>query len=94
MITVKEDTTFVGISELRTHIDEILEESKKHKVLIGRRNKPVAVLINMERFHQMESTLDLLEDFALGFLAKERELKSKDFDYLDIETVKKKLKIK
>ena len=71
MITIKEDTTIVGISEFRTHIDEILEESKKHRVLIGRRNKPVAVLINMEKFHQMESTLDLLEDFALGFLAKE-----------------------
>ena len=94
MITVKEDTTLVGISEFRTHIDEILEESKKHKVLIGRRNKPVAVLINMEKFHQMEETLDLLEDFALGFLAKERESQSKASDYLDIETVKKKLKIK
>ena len=94
MITVKEDTTIVGISEFRTHMDEILEESKKHRVLIGRRNKPVAVLINMEKFRQMETTLDLLEDFALGFLAKERESRSKDFDYLDIETVKKKLKIK
>ena len=94
MITVKEDTTLVGISEFRTHADEILEESKKHQVLIGRRNKPVAVLLNMEKFHQMEATLDLLEDFALGFLAKERESKSKASDYLDIETVKKKLKIK
>ena len=94
MITVKEDTTLVGISELRTHINEILEETKKHKVLIGKRNKPVAVLINMEKFHQMEATLDLLEDFALGFLAKERESQSKASDYLDIETVKKKLKIK
>ena len=94
MITVKEDTTLVGISELRTHIDEILEESKKHKVLIGRRNKPVAVLINMEKFHQMETTLDLLEDFALGFLAKEREAQANPSDYLDMETVKRRLKIK
>ena len=94
MITVKEDTTLVGISELRTHIDEILEQTKKHKVLIGKRNKPVAVLINMEKFHQMEATLDLLEDFALGFLAQERESQSKASDYVDIETVKKKLKIK
>lgn len=94
MITVKEDTTLVGVSEFRTHIDEIIEETKKHKVLIGRRNKPVAVLINMEKFHQMESTLDLLEDFALGFLAKERESQSKSSDYLDIEIVKKKMQIK
>ena len=94
MITVKEDTTLVGISEFRTHMDEILEESQKHKVLIGRRNKPVAVLINMEKFHQMETTLDLLEDFALGFLAQERESHSKASDYWAIETVKRRLKIK
>lgn len=94
MITVKEDTTLVGVSEFRTHVDEIIEETKKHKVLIGKRNKPVAVLINMEKFHQMESTLDLLEDFALGFLAQERESQSKSSDYLDIEIVKKKMKIK
>jgi len=39
MITIKEDTTLVGVSELRTKMDEILKESKKHKVLIEKRNK-------------------------------------------------------
>jgi prevent-host-death family protein len=85
MITVKEDTTLVGVSELRTNIDKILEESKKHKVMIGRRNKPVAVLMDMEKYNQMEATLELLEDFALGFMAKERDSKTKISDYLDIQ---------
>ena len=92
MITVKEDTTLVGVSELRTNIDKILEESKKHKVLIGRRNKPVAVLMSTERFNQIEQTLELLEDVALGYLAKEREAASKPSDYIPIEEFKKKLK--
>lgn len=92
MITVKENTTLVGISELRTNIDKILEESKKHKVLIGRRNKPVAVLVSTERFNQIEQTLELLEDVALGYLAKEREAASKPSDYIPIEELKKKLK--
>lgn len=92
MITVKEDTTLVGISELRTNIDKILEESKKHKVLIERRNKPVAVLLAVERYNQIEEILDLLEDAALGLLAKERESKSKTSDYLDIPEAEKKIK--
>ena len=85
MITVKEDTTLVGISELRTHIEAILEESKKHKIVIGRRNKPVAVLLDMEKYNRMEHSLELLEDFVLGFLAKERDAKTKSSDYVDIE---------
>lgn len=94
MITIKEDTTLVGISELRTHIDKIIEESKKHKVLIERRNKPVAVLMAMERYNQIEEILDLLEDTALGLLAKERESKSKPSDYIDIKAAEKKIKTK
>lgn len=92
MITVKEDTALVGISELRTNIDRILEETKKHKVLIERRNKPVAVLLAIERYTDIEKILDVLEDVALGYLAKERELHSKPEDYLDIEVVEKKIK--
>ena len=94
MITIKENTTLVGVSELRTHIDEILEESKKHKVLIGKRNKPVAVLMSMEKYNQIETTLDALEDYALGFLARERETQSKSSDYADIREVYKKIKSK
>ncbi len=94
MITVKEDTTMVGVSELRTHIEEILEHSRKYKVLIGKRNKPIAVLLDMEKFNRMEHTLDLLEDFALAFLAKERDTKTKPTDYLGIEKILKQLKDK
>lgn len=35
-------------------MDEILEESKKHKVLIEKRNKPVAVLMAMEDYEKGE----------------------------------------
>ena len=92
MITIKEETTIVGVSELRTHIDKILRESKKHKVLIGRRNKPLAVLMSTERYEKIEKTLELLEDVALGFLAKEREKSSKSADYIAIEDAIKKIK--
>ena len=92
MITVKEDTTLVGVSELRTNIDRVLEEAKKHKVLIEKRNKPVAVLFTIERYERMEEILDALEDIALGYLAREREAASKPEDYLDIHKVEDRVK--
>ena len=92
MITIKEDTTLVGVSELRSGLEAILEESKKHKVLIGRRNKPIAVLIDIERYKEMEAVIELVEDFTLGFLAKERDKSSKSSDYITLEEALKKLK--
>ena len=92
MITVKEDTTLVGVSELRTNINQVLEEARKHKVLIGKRNKPVAVLLAIKRYDEIEEILNTLEDVALGYLAKERESHSKPTDYLDIEKAEGKIK--
>ena len=92
MMTIKEDTTLVGISELRTQIDKILEASKKHKVIIERRNKPVAILMSPERYNQIEQTLELLEDTALGYFAQERVSQSSPSDYVDIEEAKRKIK--
>ena len=77
MITLKENTTLVGISELRTKIDAILEEIKKHHVMIEKRNKPVAMLLSIEEFDRLESLLEFIEDYGLAALAKQREGKGK-----------------
>lgn len=42
------------------------------KVIIERRNKPIAVLVPLKRYEQMEELLEWIEDQALGYLAKER----------------------
>lgn len=85
MITVKEDTTLVGVSEMRTHMEEILQASRKRKVIIEKRNKPYAVLIDAERYARMEARLEILEDMALANLAKAREEGASPSDYIDIE---------
>ena len=85
MITVKEDTTLVGVSEMRTHMEEILQASRKRKVIIEKRNKPYAVLIDAERYARMEARLEILEDMALVNLAKAREEGASPSDYIDIE---------
>lgn len=53
MITIKEDTTLVGISELRTHMDKVLKEMKKRKILLQNRNKPVAVIMSIDKYNQV-----------------------------------------
>lgn len=94
MITVKENTTLVGISELRTELEEILKRMKHTKVVIEKRNNPIAVLIPIDEFERTQNILDIAEELVLGNLAKQRFEKSKDKDYLTLETVEKKIGIK
>ncbi len=94
MITVKENTTLVGVSELRTNLDKVLEAISKSKVLLERRNKPLAVIVPVEKYNHMEELIELIEDTGLGYLAKERDLKSKPSDYIDLHTAERKIKPK
>ena len=92
MHTIKEDTTLVGVSELRNRIDKILREAQHHKIVIEKRNKPVAVLIAIDQYNAMEELIDRIEDLELGRVAKERERISSRNDYSSIEKAYKKIK--
>ena len=94
MITLKEETTLVGISELRTRVEEILQAMQRSTVVIERRHKPLAVMLPIERYEEMESLLDAAEDRVLGPLAKERERRTPRKAYLPLEEVEKRLKIR
>jgi prevent-host-death family protein len=85
MITIKENTTLVGVSELRTGIEKILEKARKGLVIIEKRHKPQAVLMSNEEYEHLQHVLEMAEDLVLGFIAEERFKNSKDSDYIDIE---------
>lgn len=87
MYTVKENTTLVGISELRTGIEKILEMARKGPVIIEKRHKPQAVLMSNEEYEHISKILDMAEDIVLGFIAEDRYKNSKGSDYIDIETL-------
>ena len=89
MITVKEDTTLVGVSELRGGIDKILKKAGKGPVIIEKRHKPQAVLLFSEEYGRMQEALETVEDLVLGYLANERYKGASPGDYLDIETLLK-----
>ena len=94
MITVKENTVLVGISELRVHFSKVLSVLGKCKVLLERRHKPVAVIVPVEQYEQMEAIVEMAEDLGLGYLAKERDLKSKPSDYVDLGKAEKIVKVR
>ena len=87
MYTVKEETTFVGVSELRTKMDEILERAKHGLVIIEKRRKPQAMLISPEEYEYLTDMLDITEDFVLGHIAQERLKNSAKSDFVDIESL-------
>ena len=85
MITIKENTTLVGVSELRRGIDKILAKTREGVVIIEKRHKPTAVLMSNEEYEKMQYIMETAEDIVLGFTAEERFKKSKENDFIDIE---------
>lgn len=93
MHVLEEHTTLVGITELRTRLKEILEALKHSRVVLALRNTPLAVLVPIDRYRKIEALLEQVEDRALGYLAKERD-HVPDTDYLTLDVVEKKLKLR
>lgn len=91
MRRVKEDTTLVGISELRTQADEILKVAEHEPVIVEKHHKPMAVLVPIKQYERTEATLDALEDYILGWLAKEREQRSPRKDSLSLEELERRV---
>lgn len=72
MITLKEETTLIGIAELRNKASEVLKKIKKGRVVLTKRNKPLGVIIDYEEYEHMQNMLEEVEDFVLGTIARER----------------------
>lgn len=89
MVTVKENTTLVGVSEFRGGIDKILAKAQKGVVMIEKRHKPTAVLMSHGQYEKLQDLMDTAEDIVLGVIAHERSAKSSDKDFVDIETLLK-----
>jgi len=89
MITIKENTTLVGVSELRKGIEKILKMAQRGLVIIEKRHKPAAVLMSNEEYKHIQHIVEAAEDIVLGFIARNRLKNSKEDDYIDIEKLLK-----
>jgi prevent-host-death family protein len=88
---IKGQTTLVGISELRTQAEEILKVAQQEPVILEKRHKPIAVLVPIGQYERTEETLDALEEYILGLLAKEREQHVRRKDYLSLEELERRV---
>ena len=90
MITLKEDTTLIGIAELRSKASEVMKKIKKYRVVLTKRNKPLGVIIDYEEYEHMQEMLEEVEDFVLGTIAGER-LKRKGKNTVTLDEAEKKV---
>ena len=93
MLTVDRPSALVGISELRTRADEILSIAKTHRVMLGKRGKPIAVLVPVAEWERQERLLDEFEDIVLGWIAQDR-VRERPVEYVPLEVIERKLGIK
>lgn len=93
MKVVHENTTFVQASELRTHLDEILKQVSKSRVVLEKHHKPVAVLVDPKKYEEMEDILEGYSDLILALEARKRE-KRKNKKYIPLEEVMKRVGLK
>lgn len=91
MITVKKDTTLIGVSELRNKVDQLLKKSRSSHIVIEKRHKPVAVIMSSTEYAKNEELIEFAEDVILGYAAKMRYEKSSDKDFINIEELLKKI---
>ena len=77
MKVIRQPSAFAAVSELRTHMDEIIAQLKETPVTLEKHNKQVAVLEDPKRYAAMQDALEAATDLLLAFEARSRELSAK-----------------
>ncbi len=90
MYTFKEDSSIVGVAELRSKTSNVLNEIKKNKVILTKRNKPVGIIIDYKEYEKMQKIIDEVEDIVLGNIARDR-IKRKDREAISLEEAEKRV---
>ena len=94
MITIKADTTLVGVSELRNNIDKIIKAAKNNNVIIEKRHKPVLAIMSMGKYEKLQELIEELEDKELGYIAQKRIQKTKLSEYIALDEAEKRVGLK
>ena len=55
------------ISDVKTHLPELLTgvEEREEEIIVTRKGRPAAVLINVDEYERLKATIDVLSDPAL-----------------------------
>jgi prevent-host-death family protein len=60
-------TRTLPVSEVKTHLPELLTgvEEREEEIVVTRKGKPAAVLVNFAEYERLKATLDVLGDPVL-----------------------------
>jgi prevent-host-death family protein len=93
MIKLRDRATLAGVSELRTIMKDILDETRTGPVILTRRNKPIGVILSYPEYQEMARLVELLEDSVLGREAADR-IGRKGRKTVSLQEAEKKLGLK
>ncbi len=88
MRTISEQTTLIGVSELRTHLSKVVKQAKYTRVIVERHSKPLLVLLDPVEYKRMDDMLEHLSDILLALEARVRELSKKN-NSVPLQTARK-----
>ena len=60
-------TRTLPVSEVKTHLPELLTgvEEREEEIIVTRKGRPAAILVNISEYERLKATLDVLSDAAL-----------------------------
>ena len=87
MIKIKENTTIVSVSDLRDKLDEIIKLSKQGRVVLAKHHKPIAFIVDSDKYENMEQAQEDLEDLLLALEAHKRDGETSLDEYIKFEDV-------
>ena len=60
-------TRTLPVSEVKTHLPELLTgvEEREEEIIVTRKGRPAAVLVNVSEYERLKATLDVLSDAGL-----------------------------
>jgi len=93
MIRLEENTTLIGVAELRKEVPRLIQELRGHKVVLTRRNKPVGIIMDYHEYQKMDRIINLLEDLVLGYKAKLRS-RHKGRHFISLEEAERRVGLK
>lgn len=94
MYVIEQPSVLVGVSDLRGKLGRLLNLAKTSRVILSKRNAPLAVLVPVDKFDRMEALIDGIEDAVLGYEALQRGRTTPRRRYLTLDEAEKRVGLK
>ena len=82
MITIQEHLHMIPLSEFRADLSILAEIKQEDTLILTKKGKPIAVLLNFEEYQRQQNILDDFYDTEAGSVAQQRDLTTKKEEYL------------